>query len=1173
MRYLLVIILFATILIGCNEDPVPQGPTGTGKLGEPCNSDGSCDSGLFCNRSNVCEQIVQEDCTPNSTQACYTGSNNTKNVGACKEGLKTCNSDGKWGACENEVLPTDEICGDEVDNNCNGQKDEGCGCEEIGATKSCYSGETGTEGIGICKTGILRCGEDFTWSTSCEGEVKPIEEICGNRVDDNCNGFIDEDCGNCEPASYRDCYTGPENTNAIGVCKVGKEICNDLGEWSGNCVGEVLPGNSELCGDGVDNNCDGRIDEECPCTPGEARVCYSGAESNVGKGICRNGIQVCTQQGVWEQNCLGETLPGVETCDGIDNNCNGIIDEGVSNSCGECGVEPVEVCDGIDNNCDGRIDEGVMNRCGGCGAEPAEICNDGLDNNCDGEIDENCTVNCNGDPNCNQNWECIPLNNDGTPNTRACYSGPIETRSKGLCHDGTQVCVNGFWSGCKYESLPNVEVCDEQDNDCDGVVDDDCGFNNCSSFEVCNDGIDNNCDGEIDEGCSSTPECVSIGTEICGDGIDNNCNGSVDDGCGCTSGNTQSCYPGPANTKDVGECRSGSQTCIGGEDWSSCSNAVTPVVETCDGKDNDCDGVIDNGFFIGTSCVVGNGACQRVGVYQCNSNGGVSCVDTSGNPVVAGTPSEEICDGRDNNCNGSVDEGFVLEQRCFSGYGACRVEGRTVCSQSGADVTCNATPLTASTEICGDSIDNDCNGLIDDVIGIGASCSAGEGACRSTGVYECISGAVICDAQPLEPLSYEVCGDNIDNNCNGSIDDGFESVGTSCYAGVGICERTGLVICSQDGRSVECSAVPGTSNPAGEICGDNLDNDCDGYIDNDVELNLGATCNVGQGICRRTGQNICSNHSVTCSATAGSADSRGEICANGLDDDCDGSVDENPCLSLNQAPIVQCPTPPTERNSTIDQYGGRAFTLKNYTFTASASDPNGDALTYRWELIDAPDGNGQSPSPTTSLSTIFQPFLISARQVGEPQPYKLRFTATETNTSEHASASCEVKFLAISEDYIHVELIWGNVSDMDLHMVVPTGSDSSFVRTGGDGVDCNYSNCDGGSGMSWSGATTTNQRPFLDIDNTQGFGTGCSGTNCGKPENINVPEPRPNTGDTYRVGVHAYSGTGSSLKIKINCLGQGQVDIVREYEYTQLGGQGWWKPANIVWNTNYCTIP
>ncbi len=443
-------------------------------------------------------------------------------------------------------------------------------------------------------------------------------------------------------------------------------------------------------------------------------------------------------------------------------------------------------------------------------------------------------------------------------------------------------------------------------------------------------------------------------------------------------------------------------------------------------------------------------------------------------------------------------------------------------------------------------------------------------ACRATGIYESISGAVICNAQPLEPVSYEVCGDSIDNNCNSSIDEGFENVGTSCYSGVGICERVGLVVCSQNGRSVECSAVAGNSDPRGEICGDNLDNDCDGFIDNDVELNLGVACNVGQGICRRTGQNICSSNNVTCSASIGSSDPRGEICANGLDDDCDGLVDENPCLSLNQAPIVQCPTPPTERNSTIDQYGGRAFTLKNYTFTANASDPNRDALTYRWELIDAPDGNNQNPSPTTSLSTVFQPFLISARQVGEPQSYKLRFTATETNTSEHASASCEVKFLAISEDYIHVELVWGNATDMDLHMVVPTGNDSSFSRSGGDGADCNYSNCDSGTGMPWSGATTVNQRPHLDIDNIPGFG--CSESNCGKPENINVPEPRPNTGDIYRVGIHAFSGTGSSLKIKINCLGQGQVDVIREYETTELGGQGWWKPANIRWNTNYCTI-
>ncbi len=89
----------------------------------------------------------------------------------------------------------------------------------------------------------------------------------------------------------------------------------------------------------------------------------------------------------------GSIHPGAEErCNGRDDDCDGEVDEGVRNRCGECGPEPEEVCDGADNDCDGEIDEGVRNRCGECGPEPEEVC-DGEDNDCDGEIDEGC-----GDP-------------------------------------------------------------------------------------------------------------------------------------------------------------------------------------------------------------------------------------------------------------------------------------------------------------------------------------------------------------------------------------------------------------------------------------------------------------------------------------------------------------------------------------------------------------------------------------------------------------------------------------------------------------------------------------------------------------------------------------------------------------------------------------------------------
>ena len=81
-------------------------------------------------------------------------------------------------------------------------------------------------------------------------------------------------------------------------------------------------------------------------------------------------------------------FPGqMEICDGVDNNCDGQIDEGVKNVCGQCGAVPIEICDGVDNDCDGQVDEGVKNACGQCGSVPFEVC-DAVDNDCDGQIDE-----------------------------------------------------------------------------------------------------------------------------------------------------------------------------------------------------------------------------------------------------------------------------------------------------------------------------------------------------------------------------------------------------------------------------------------------------------------------------------------------------------------------------------------------------------------------------------------------------------------------------------------------------------------------------------------------------------------------------------------------------------------------------------------------------------------
>ena len=129
-------------------------------------------------------------------------------------------------------------------------------------------------------------------------------------------------CGT--PGSQEPCYAGPPSAAGIGVCKLGTQKCTS-GGWS-ECAGSVLP-STESCGDGLDDDCDGSPDEGCGCQSGTTQPCYPGPLGSRGVGICAGGIQKCVN-GFWDPACAGAVLPGGETCNDQDDNCNGQIDEG-----------------------------------------------------------------------------------------------------------------------------------------------------------------------------------------------------------------------------------------------------------------------------------------------------------------------------------------------------------------------------------------------------------------------------------------------------------------------------------------------------------------------------------------------------------------------------------------------------------------------------------------------------------------------------------------------------------------------------------------------------------------------------------------------------------------------------------------------------------------------------
>ncbi len=213
-----------------------------------------------------------------------------------------------------------------------------------GATRACYSGPSGTQGVGRCTGGTQTCGADGRFATACAGEVLPAAtETCGNGMDDNCNGMTDEGCGECMAGTTRPCYTGAMGTIGVGACRGGTQVCGPMNMYATTCTGETTPAARETCGNMVDDNCNGMVDDMCgECSPGTTRACYTGPSATRGVGRCAAGTQICGATGFYGTTCIGETTPSTgETCGNmVDDDCNGMVDD----MCGECSPGATRAC-------------------------------------------------------------------------------------------------------------------------------------------------------------------------------------------------------------------------------------------------------------------------------------------------------------------------------------------------------------------------------------------------------------------------------------------------------------------------------------------------------------------------------------------------------------------------------------------------------------------------------------------------------------------------------------------------------------------------------------------------------------------------------------------------------------------------------------------------------------
>ncbi len=132
-------------------------------------------------------------CTPGDTLDCYTGPDGTEGKGICQGGKKTCGNNGLFGACEGEVTPkAKEICGNGIDDTCKGKPDDGCPCTP-GKKYTCFSGMTGMQDMGDCKSGTHVCQSDAKSYGPCTGEVLPKSENFDKKGDENCDGIPSAD--------------------------------------------------------------------------------------------------------------------------------------------------------------------------------------------------------------------------------------------------------------------------------------------------------------------------------------------------------------------------------------------------------------------------------------------------------------------------------------------------------------------------------------------------------------------------------------------------------------------------------------------------------------------------------------------------------------------------------------------------------------------------------------------------------------------------------------------------------------------------------------------------------------------------------------------------------------------------------------------------------------------